>query len=585
MPPAGGKATPIEPGILDRVSGALSGAIKGAADAWFGPLQPITPVAPPETAGRQFDYPTGINLVYRPRSEGGQGGISFQTLRDLADPSAGGLDLLRGAIETRKDQMAAQKWTIRPRKDESKPNEPAPDAKLARAREIKKALLRPDGVNTFAVWQRMLLEDSLVIDAPVIYMAPGPGHRIPQVMDGALIKRLITPQGRTPLPPHPAYQQALKGLPAVDYSADELLYGVRNLRSNKIYGLSPTEQVVMTVSIALRRQVSQLEYYTAGSIPDMLASVPESWSTRQIGEFQAYWDALLSGETAERRRLRFVPGSLKPYEPKAAQLKDTFDEWLARLICWFFSLSPQALVAQMNRATAETAAESSAEEGLEPLKNWWADLIADVLVRMFPDGADYEFAYEDEEIVDAATKANVHAALVGAGIETTDEAREAYGLKARDGDRDEEGGGVDGAAAVQDTALNGAQVASLLAVVQAVTDKTMPVATGRGIIVAAFPSLDQAEIDAIVGGLEGFEKPKAPAPATFPPKGGKNPNQLDLPLDGANKGDEAEERVARRARRPAGRSLQSVEARAPDHPQGCGCDTAQGLRVARRLRY
>jgi hypothetical protein len=42
--------------------------------------------------------------------------------------------------------------------------------------------------------------------------------------------------------------------------------------------MSPVEQVQMTVSIALRRQLSQLEYYTAGSVPDAVLGVPPEWS-------------------------------------------------------------------------------------------------------------------------------------------------------------------------------------------------------------------------------------------------------------------------------------------------------------------
>ena len=68
----------------------------------------MRPSAPPEVAGRRFDYPTGYNLnttarAYEP--------VSFVQLRRLAD----GYDLLRLVIETRKDQAARMKWAIKPR--------------------------------------------------------------------------------------------------------------------------------------------------------------------------------------------------------------------------------------------------------------------------------------------------------------------------------------------------------------------------------------------------------------------------------------------------------------------------------------
>jgi hypothetical protein len=77
---------------------------------------------------------------------------------------------------------------------------------------------------------------------------------------------VIEPWGRVP---HPyldgdrliytaAYQQILKGYPAIDYSVRDVLYRPRNLRVNRVYGMSPVEQIVTTVNIALRRQISSI---------------------------------------------------------------------------------------------------------------------------------------------------------------------------------------------------------------------------------------------------------------------------------------------------------------------------------------
>jgi hypothetical protein len=47
-------------------------------------------------------------------------------------------------------------------------------------------------------------------------------------------------------------------------------------------------------------------------------------------------------------------------------LKDDFDEWLAWVVCFAFSLPPTAFVKQTNRATAETQQETATTEGLVP---------------------------------------------------------------------------------------------------------------------------------------------------------------------------------------------------------------------------
>jgi hypothetical protein len=114
-----------------------------------------------------------------------------------------------------------------------------------------------------------------------------------------------------PIAPDPAYQQIIKGMPAVDYHRDELLYKPRNPRPHKVYGFGPVEQVIITVNIALRRQVSQLQYYTEGNIPDMLASVPSSWSPTQIGVPAALGRADGRRPGGEAPRLRFLPGDMK----------------------------------------------------------------------------------------------------------------------------------------------------------------------------------------------------------------------------------------------------------------------------------
>jgi hypothetical protein len=48
-----------------------------------------------------------------------------------------------------------------------------------------------------------------------------------------------------------------------------------------VYGYSPVRQVLMTVNIALHRQLWQLDYFTEGSIPDALIGVLQNWRARK----------------------------------------------------------------------------------------------------------------------------------------------------------------------------------------------------------------------------------------------------------------------------------------------------------------
>lgn len=219
MAPKGGKSTPIDPGLIGRISGALRYALTGATpDAWMGPGSPSESVAPEETKGRARDYPVGFNIASRPRSEYGESRISHATLRRVADPTCGGLDLLRLAIETRKDQLACLKWSIRER------GAPAGKEQSARAKEIESHLRKPDGVYPYRTWLRGLIEDLLVIDAPTIYVRQGRTRPIAETIAGDTIKVLLGVDGRRPEPPEAAFQQFLKGVPGAKYSTDELVY-------------------------------------------------------------------------------------------------------------------------------------------------------------------------------------------------------------------------------------------------------------------------------------------------------------------------------------------------------------------------
>jgi hypothetical protein len=421
------------------------GIARGSGADWFGPLNPLNPIAPPDIAGRRFDFPVGYNLVIRPRA---YEPVGFHELRAFADA----YDLLRLVIETRKDQMERQRWRIRPRSSPSHPS-PARGGGLGKGRKnaaidadmsarivaVERFLQKPDGVTRWKAWLRSLLEDMFVIDAATLYCQRTRSGQLfaLQQLDGATIKRVIDDWGRTPQPYvdadgsiifPPAFQQVLKGLPAVNYSARDIIYRPRNVRAHRVYGYSPVQQVLMTVNIALRRQLWQLDYFTEGSIPDALIGVPQGWTPDQIKQFQDYWDTEFSGDLAKRRRAKFVPGdtAAKVVQTKEPQHKDDFDEWLARIICFAFSVPPQWAVKAMNRATADNQSAQAEEEGLEPTKEWVKDLIDEVIAEEFA-SPDLELVWLDEDTDAAQAEAHLES-RVKLGAVTLNEMRDSLGL-------------------------------------------------------------------------------------------------------------------------------------------------------------
>lgn len=415
--PKGGTAA--DAGLLTRIGRGLRYVVTGTGD-FFGPSTPQQPVAQEAAHGRAMDYPTGFNLTTQPRA--GEP-ITFEQLRALAEH----FDLVRLAIETRKDQMEKLRWQIQ-REDDGKQDQTA--------LEIQQLLREPDREHDFLDWFRMLLEDLLVIDAPAVYIRPTRGGQVYafEQLDGATIKRVLDNRGRTPAPPakgepfdpavHTAYQQIIKGLPATDYHANELIYKPRNPRIHKVYGFSPVEQIIFIVNIALRRQAHQLAFYTAGNVPDMLMAAPKDWSAEQVASFQKYWDLLMAGDLEARRQMRFVPGGdMKPLAIRPeSSLFDEFDEWIARVVMYCFSLPPLPFVKQQNRATAETAQEAAVEEGLSPLMEWTVSFM-NRLIRKGFQVEGYVFAWTDETSLDPLVQAQVDQIYVSSGIRLPNEVR------------------------------------------------------------------------------------------------------------------------------------------------------------------
>lgn len=408
-----------------RLPGQATSITQGDSSDWFGPLNPLAPIAPPDVKGRILDYPSGYNLNIRPRA---YSTITFDMLRAFADR----YDLLRLLIETRKDQMSRLQWNIVPRdKKLNQRGATVPEALQSRIQKVYDFFLMPDQENFWGDWLRLLLEDLFVIDAPTIYRRKTYGGELYalQPLDGGTIKRVIDNWGNTPEPPAPAYQQVLKGYPAVDYTSEELIYRPRVRRTNQIYGYSPVEQIVMTINIGMRRQAWQLESFTEGNIPEALIGTPDTWTPDQVRQFQDWFDSMLQGNTGERRRARFVPGDVaKSYVPtKPSELFGQAEEWLIRVMCFAFNISPQPFVQMMNRATSETAQETAALDGLAPIQNWVKGLMDYLLIKDFK-SPDLEFKWLEEDELDPDKKSQIIDREQAAGRLTFNEARKEQGL-------------------------------------------------------------------------------------------------------------------------------------------------------------
>jgi len=384
----------------------------------FSPNQPLVPYLP-GIVGRTWDYPTAINLQFQPDSFGR---IRFHELRGVARQC----EIMRIVIQMVKDQICAFDWQIVPKEDsEADPEDP-------RVEEITRFFRKPDKINPWDTWLRMLLDDFLVLDAVSIYRPKDQLGRpyAFELFDSARIKVLIDANGRRPQDPDPAYQQIIKGSPRADYTTDEMLYMSRNITTDyPIRGISAVENVIVTGQTIIERQKGQLQFFTEGTLPDSYAKMPEGMTTDAIKAFEERFNDLLRGNTAMRRGTPFLPSGAEIVPLKQTELKSDADEWFARIVCSCFGVPPTAFIKQMNRSTSESDADRGKEDGQFP-KMQYVKLIVDELIGDFGDeyADNFEFSWREGAHADPKVQADVITEYVKAGVKTINEGRNDLGL-------------------------------------------------------------------------------------------------------------------------------------------------------------
>ncbi len=112
----------------------------------------------------------------------------------------------------------------------------------------------------------------------------------------------------------------------------------------------------------------------------------------------------MSGNLARRRMTKFMPADFKLIEARQPPLKDMYDEWLARIICYAFSVPASPFVSQVNRATSETLRLQATQEGLVPLKAWIKNAL-DHVIQSCMNEPGLEFVWVGDDAIDPLQQA------------------------------------------------------------------------------------------------------------------------------------------------------------------------------------
>ena len=122
-----------------------------------------------------------------------------------------------------------------------------------------------------------------------------------------------------------------------------------------------------------------------------------------------------------------MPADFKLIETRQPPLKDQYDEWLARVICYAFSVPASPFVARSTARPRETLRLQATQEGLVPLKAWVKSAL-DHVIQVCMSEPELEFVWVGDDAVDPLQQAQTLQILVGAGIKTREEARAELGL-------------------------------------------------------------------------------------------------------------------------------------------------------------
>lgn len=345
--------------------------------------------------------------------------VSFEVLRRFARTH----EVSRICINARKRQMSSLDWAIVPVDPEDKTDYTA-DIDLIRAyfKNLGGYRVR------FREFQDTLIEDLLVLDAACAYKQRDRAGNILYYMpvDSSTIKLRVDEQGNTPEPPEPAYIQYVNGNKTGEFTADEMIYEMMNPRTETPYGLAPLESLILIVTSALKGTLYNLAFLTEGNVPEGIMSMPEGWSTKQISEYADYWDALISGDQGQQRKVKFAPGgSTYTATNKITDMAfKEFNEWLLMITCAMFDIQPQEIgfTMQVNKANGAEQNDIATRRGLLPLANLLTEIYDDIIqVDLgFPH---LKFKFYGLEDRDQLLEAQVQQIHVQSGIRTIDEIR------------------------------------------------------------------------------------------------------------------------------------------------------------------
>src|SRR5260221_425090 len=331
---------PASGGLMANLPGAKGGLIS------FAPGDPIRPAPMLDDAfggPRVFAYSTGVNITAIPRNTEG---IGFLQLRNLARLYWG----VQACVEVILRILDRLELQVVPHPDFLGVGDDGnADKWLEPARRIRDWFEQPHRTQGLHPWMRAVMRDLLEIDACGVFHERTRRGQLAglRLIAGDTLIRYIDTVGTVPVRPYPAYRQAVHGAIGWEGTADDLDYLRVEERTDSLYCLPPTEQIIVILNTALRAQSFDLTQYTRVSTPDGWVETDNpallNVSADQIKTFEDLLNATLAGNDALRVGLKAMIPGWHYKQTKANQAPLPLHEFLLAATVSMYGLSKEEL--------------------------------------------------------------------------------------------------------------------------------------------------------------------------------------------------------------------------------------------------
>lgn len=422
-------------GWADTLRGMASGAAAGALDVLAKASENVAAqqstavsATPKETQGNptsdvqalEWDPFSVIDaLGYKERPSN----MTYATLQAMVFK----MPVLQTVIKTRIDQVGAfavpqedkfqTGFRVQQRDHKASPSK----ASEKKSQEIQNWLLstgttdQPTGRDNFRTFLKKLTRDSLTYDAAcaeIRYNNFGKPYDF-YAVDAATIRLADTSKlHHLNKPDETRYVQVYQNLVNAEYTADKMIFGVRNpvtTIGNQGYGVAETEMLISTVTSLLWSWEYNQKQFSQGTSAKGIINFKGTVPDKMLSGFRRHWYSMVAGvENAFRTPILAMGEDLQYVDLQKSNTDMEFNAWfdfLIKIVCSIFGMDPMEINFKYGDTGSSNMFESSnsqklgasKDKGLRPLLEFLADLMNLHLIHKIDEDFEIKFVGLDAQ--------------------------------------------------------------------------------------------------------------------------------------------------------------------------------------------